>query len=416
MPRAECAVASVSYMRRPQARVDRKRFGQYHAKVSSEGNININREYVVPQNCFINSPDAIILENGQTFGPLNIRYETYGRLNSDRSNAILLTHAFSGDAHAAGYHAVDDRKPGWWDRMIGPGRAIDTERYFVMCSNVLGGCMGTSGPGSINPKTGKPYALEFPVITIQDMVGAQKLLLDYLEIPQLLAVIGGSMGGMQVLEWSIAWPERLRAGIVIASAGRLSTQGIAFDAVGRNAIMTDPNWKGGEYYESGDIPRHGLSIARMIGHITYLSDESMMRKFGRRLQNRESVNFDFTDQFQVESYLEYQGDRFVERFDANSHIYLSKAMDYYDFAARYGTIERALSRAICSYLVISYSSDWLFPPRQIKELVYDMMRLGKDVSYTELDSPYGHDAFLLEGDKQEIIVSSFLQSVAEGRR
>lgn len=276
--------------------------------------------------------------------------------------------------------------------------------------------MGTTGPGDINHLTKNPYALEFPVITIQDMVRAQKLLIDHLGISRLLAVIGGSMGGMQALEWSIAYPDAVGAAIVIASAGRLSTQGIAFDAVGRNAIMTDPNWQKGNYYNSGALPRHGLAIARMIGHITYLSDESMRQKFGRRLQDRDYINFDFADQFQVESYLEYQGDRFVERFDANSYIYLSKAMDYYDFSSRYGSMDAALARVRCSYLVISFSSDWLFPPEQVKELVYAMMRAKKDVSYTELDSPYGHDAFLLGEERQKIIISSFLQSVAEGRR
>lgn len=373
-------------------------------------------DLVESRDLFLDSAEALTLENGQPFGPLNIRYECYGRLDKRKANAILLTHAFSGDAHAAGYHSHEDRKPGWWDSMIGPGRAFDTERYFVICSNVLGGCMGTTGPGSINPKTTRPYALEFPVITIQDMVKAQKILVDHLEIPQLLAVVGGSMGGMQVLEWSIAYPQMLRTAIIIACTGKLSTQGIAFNAVGRNAIMSDPNWNEGAYYGTGKIPRQGLSIARMIGHITYLSDESMRQKFGRKLQAREDFNFDFADQFQVESYLEYQGDRFVERFDANSYIYLSKAVDYYDFASRYGSVDEAISRTQCSFLIVSYSSDWLFPSSQIKELVYAMMRRGRDVSYTELDSPYGHDAFLLETDRQEIIVSSFLQSLLEGRR
>ncbi len=362
------------------------------------------------------SSKALRLESGQDFGPVRVTYETYGRLNSEKTNAILIVHAFSGDAHAAGYHGDSDKKPGWWDSMIGPGKAFDTRQYFVICSNVLGGCMGTSGPNSTDPATGKPYAMDFPVITIQDMVKLQKMLIDHLGIDSLLAVAGGSMGGMQVLEWSIAYPERLRTAIVIASTGRLSAQGIAFNAVGRNAIMFDPNWQQGRYYDSGSFPRQGLSIARMIGHITYLSEESMRMKFGRKLQTREDFNFDFSDQFQVESYLEYQGDRFVERFDANSYIYLSKAMDYYDFSSRFGGLDQSLSRTQCSFLVISYSSDWLFPSYQSKELVYAMMRQGRDVSYTELDSPYGHDAFLLETGRQELIVSSFLKSAMEGRR
>lgn len=368
------------------------------------------------QDLYIDDKNALTLESGVAFGPLNIRYECYGTLNADKSNAVLIVHAFSGDAHAAGYHSSDDRKPGWWDSMIGPGKAFDTDRYFIICSNTLGGCTGTSGPGSINPASGEPYALDFPVITIQDMVETQRILIDHLGIKQLLAIAGGSMGGMQVLEWSIRYPERLRTAIVIASTGRLSAQGIAFNAVGRNAIMSDPYWNGGQYYGKDQIPRQGLSIARMVGHITYLSEESMRVKFGRRLQTRDDFNFDFSDQFQVESYLEYQGDQFVERFDANSYIYLSKAMDYYDFSSRYGTMDSTIDRSTASFLVISYSSDWLFPSYQSKELVYAMMRRGKDVSYTELDSPYGHDAFLLETGRQEIIVSSFLKSAMEGRR
>lgn len=365
---------------------------------------------------YIDDTHALTLESGVEFGPLNIRYECYGTLNADKSNAVLIVHAFSGDAHAAGYHSPDDRKPGWWDSMIGPGKAFDTDRYFIICSNTLGGCTGTSGPGSINPASGDPYALDFPVITIQDMVETERILIDHLGIDQLLAIAGGSMGGMQVLEWSIRYPERLRTAIVIASTGRLSAQGIAFNAVGRNAIMSDPHWNGGHYYGRDHLPRQGLSIARMVGHITYLSEESMRMKFGRRLQTRDDFNFDFSDQFQVESYLEYQGDQFVERFDANSYIYLSKAMDYYDFSSRYGTMDSTIDRSTASFLVISYSSDWLFPSYQSKELVYAMMRRGKDVSYTELDSPYGHDAFLLETGRQEIIVSSFLNSAMEGRR
>lgn len=250
---------------------------------------------------YIDDKNALTLESGVAFGPLNIRYECYGTLNADKSNAVLIVHAFSGDAHAAGYHSSDDRKPGWWDSMIGPGKAFDTDRYFIICSNTLGGCTGTSGPGSINPASGEPYALDFPVITIQDMVETQRILIDHLGIDQLLAIAGGSMGGMQVLEWSIRYPERLRTAIVIASTGRLSAQGIAFNAVGRNAIMSDPHWNGGQYYGKDQIPRQGLSIARMVGHITYLSEESMRVKFGRRLQTRDDFNFDFSDQFQVES-------------------------------------------------------------------------------------------------------------------
>lgn len=370
---------------------------------------------VEPQNLYLEDSKAVELDSGNHFGPINIRYETYGTLNAEKSNAILIVHAFSGDAHAAGYHQNNEEKPGWWDEMIGPGKAFDTDTYFVISSNVLGGCMGTTGPNSINPATGTPYALNFPVITIGDMVKTQKLLIEHLGISQLLAVAGGSMGGMQVLEWSVRFPHMVKTAIVIASTGRLSPQAIAFNAVGRNAIMSDSNWQGGNYYK-GELPRQGLSIARMIGHITYLSDESMKMKFGRKLQTRDDFNFDFADQFQVESYLEYQGDRFVERFDANTYIYLSKAIDYYDFASGYASIDDAVDRTSCSFLVISYSSDWLYPSYQAKELVYAMMRRGKDVSYTELDSPFGHDAFLLETGRQEMIISSFLKSAMEGQR
>ncbi len=370
----------------------------------------------VPRNLSLDDERAVQLESGQFFGPLNIRYETYGRLNSDKSNAVLIIHAFSGDAHAAGRHSPEEKTPGWWDSMIGSGKAFDTNLYFIICSNIFGGCAGTTGPGSIDPKTGNPYGLHFPVITIEDMVKVQKKLVDYLGIKCLLAIAGGSMGGMQVLEWSIAYPDMLRTAIVIASTSRLSAQGIAFDAVGRNAIMSDPHWNGGNYYGQKNMPAKGLAIARMIGHITYLSDKSMRIKFGRKLQAAADFNFDFSDQFQVESYLEYQGDKFVERFDANSYIYLSKAMDYYDFSTRFGDMDTALLRSRCSYLLISYSSDWLFPPYQSRDLVYAMIRQGKDVSYTELDSPYGHDAFLLETGRQEIIISSFLKSAREGKR
>jgi homoserine O-acetyltransferase len=358
-----------------------------------------------------NQTAPLRLESGFDLGPVSVRYETYGTLNKDKSNAILICHAFSGDAHAAGYHTSIHNDPGWWDIMIGPNKAFDTTKFFIICSNVIGGCMGSTGPGSINPKTEKPYALDFPVITIGDMVEVQKALIDRLGIQKLLAVAGGSMGGMQALEWSLRFPDMVFSSIVIASTGRLSAQGIAFNAVGRNAITSDPNWNQGQYYHQ-EVPAKGLAIARMVGHITYLSDKSMGMKFGRKLQSREQFGFDFQDQFQVESYLEYQGDKFVDRFDANSYIYLTKAMDYYDLAETYGSYEEAFANKDIKFLVISYSSDWLFPTYQSKELVYAMMRVGRDVSYTELESPYGHDAFLLEAHRQEVIVKSFLESAA----
>jgi homoserine O-acetyltransferase len=352
---------------------------------------------------------GITLDSGRDFGPITVRYEVYGTLNERRDNAILIVHAFSGDAHAAGLHAETDSHPGWWDDMIGPGKAFDTERYCIICSNVLGGCQGTTGPGSIDPGTGRPYALDFPIITIHDMVKVQVKLLDHLGIEKLLAVAGGSMGGMQALEWAVGFPDRLHSALILASTTRLTAQGIAFNAVGRNAITSDPRWNEGRYYES-EVPSRGLAIARMVGHITYLSDESMGMKFGRKLQERARYEFDFSDQFAVESYLEYQGQKFVDRFDANSYIYLSKAMDYFDLSERYGGLDAAFSRAQCRFLVISFSSDWLYPPYQSKEMVFSLMKNDKDVSYTELSSPYGHDSFLLETGRQEGIIQAFLET------
>lgn len=359
--------------------------------------------------------EVLQLESGHFFGPISVQYETYGELNQDRSNAILVVHAFSGDAHAAGCQGERGKSRGWWYDMIGPGRAFDTDRYFIICSNCLGGCMGSTGPNSQNPETGRPYGLDFPVITISDMVEAQRLLIDHLGISKLHCVAGGSMGGMQVLDWTIRYPERMEKAVVIASTGRLSTQGLAFNAVGRNAIYSDPHWMNGSYYGKA-IPKNGLAIARMIGHITYLSDESMAQKFGRRLQERDRFQLDFQDQFQVESYLNYQGDKFVDRFDANSYIYLSKAMDYFDLDGYQGGFEGSLARTLCSFLILSYTSDWLFPTHQSKELVYTLMRLGKDVSFAELASSYGHDAFLLEYERQGPIISSFLDASSHGDR
>ncbi len=350
---------------------------------------------------------GLLLESGATLPAVTVQYETYGRLSPTGDNAILVLHAFSGDAHAAGRHAEEDRYPGWWDDMIGPGKAFDTDRFFVVCSNVLGGCQGTTGPGSINPATGRHYALDFPVVTIGDMVDVQKRLLDILGIDRLYAVAGGSMGGMQALEWAVRYPQMVERAIVLASTSRLNSQGIAFNAVGRNAIMSDPAWNNGEYYGAPQ-PGHGLAIARMVGHITYLSSESMRQKFGRRLQNGRPGNLAFDDQFEVESYLAYQGEKFVDRFDANSYIYLTKAMDYYDLAGSWGGMEAAMRRVEGSLLVLSYSSDWLFPTEQSKEIVYALARAGKDVSFNEIQSPYGHDSFLLEASLQSELITAFL--------
>ncbi|MFW6329834.1 MAG: homoserine O-acetyltransferase MetX, partial [Alkalispirochaetaceae bacterium] len=296
--------------------------------------------------------EGLLLDSGKQFGPITVRYERYGEVNRDGSNVILVLHAFSGDAHAAGLHSPGDSHPGWWEEMIGPGRALDTNRYCVICTNVLGGCQGTTGPGSTNPETGEPYALTFPIITIRDMTNVQRLLLEQLGIERLYAVIGGSMGGMNALDWAVAYPEQVERAIVLASTARSGAQSIAFNAVGRNAIMSDPRWNEGRYY-GGETPSRGLAIARMVGHITYLSNESMGMKFGRRLQERDGFGFTFTDQFAVESYLEYQGDKFVDRFDANSYIYLTKAMDYFDLSERYGSLDEAFGRTRARFLILS---------------------------------------------------------------
>ncbi len=357
------------------------------------------------------------LESGKSLGPITVAYETYGQLNDEKSNAILVCHALSGDAHAAGRHSPEDRKPGWWDTMIGPGKAFDTDRYFVICSNFLGGCKGTTGPSSINPETGRPYGLTFPVFTIGDMVEVQRLLLDHLGIERLLSMAGGSMGGMQVLEWSVRYPERMASAMPLATTSRLSAQGIAFDAVGRNAIMTDPKWNRGDYYDDPEGPARGLAVARMIGHITYLSEESMHRKFGRRLQVLDEYSYDFFEtDFQVESYLDYQGRSFVERFDANTYLYVTKAMDYFNLADHGGSLEEALSDVTAKYLVMSFSSDWLFPTWQSKEIVKALVANQKDVSFVEIESDAGHDAFLLEVDIVTDAVSNFLKTVEESTK
>jgi homoserine O-acetyltransferase len=356
---------------------------------------------------FAEPPGELALESGRSLGPITLAYETYGALNASRDNALLVVHALSGDAHVAGYHTPDDKAPGWWDEMVGPGKPLDTNRYFVICSNVIGGCQGSTGPSSINPKTGEPYGLTFPVVTIKDMVNAQRALLDHLGIDTLYAVVGGSMGGMQVLEWAVSYPERVRLALPIATTARLSPQAIAFDEVGRQAIMADPDWRDGDYYGRRP-PVHGLSIARMIGHITYLSDASMHQKFGRRLQDKAEYGYDFVTDFEVESYLRYKGDSFVKRFDANSYLYISKAMDYFDLAREAGSLRAALAAARAKFLVVSFSSDWLFPPYQSKEIVKALRQNQAEVIYTEITSDYGHDAFLLEVEQLGRLISGFL--------
>ncbi len=348
------------------------------------------------------------LECGKTLGPIDVAYETYGGLNQTGDNAVLICHALSGDAHVAGVNSPEDRKTGWWDNMIGPGKGIDTNKYFVICSNLLGGCSGTTGPSSINPQTGRPYGLEFTIVTVADMVRVQKLLLDKLGIKKLLAVIGGSIGGMQVLQWAIAYPDFVKAAIAIATATHLGAQSIAFDAVGRNAILADANFADG-HYEDIKGPDRGLAIARMIGHITYLSEQGMREKFGRKLRSADSYRYDFDSEFAVETYLDHQGQTFVERFDANSYLYITKAADYFDLQKDYGSLTNAFANTRSRFLIVSFTSDWLFTPAQSEAIVDALVANRKDVSFCNINSPYGHDAFLLEPETLGSFISGFLE-------
>ncbi len=350
--------------------------------------------------------EPIELDSGASLNNVTVAYETYGELNKEKSNAILICHALTGDAHAAGWHR-GDKKPGWWEILIGPGKAIDSEKYFIICSNVLGGCKGTTGPSSINPKTGEEYGLNFPVITIKDMVKVQKKLVDSFEINQLAAVIGGSMGGMQVLQWMITYPKMMKKAIPIATSAMSYPQQIAFNAVGRQAIFSDPNWNNGNYYETGKKPENGLSLARMIAHITYLSDESMDIKFGRGLQDKEEISYDFTIDFQVESYLRHQGRTFVKRFDANSYLYITKAVDLFDLSVN-NSLSDGFKDVEAKVEIISVDSDWLYPTEQSKEILTALNTNDVDVSYSEIKSNYGHDAFLLEKGQLNFIFSKFL--------
>ncbi len=350
------------------------------------------------------------LKSGKSLGPIDVAYETYGSLNENGDNAILICHALSGDAHVAGFNSNEDKKAGWWDNMVGPGKGIDTDKYFVICSNCLGGCSGTTGPGDINPATGKPYGLDFPIITMEDMVEVQRLLVEKLGIKSLLCVVGGSMGGMQVMQWSVSYPDLVKSAIVVASSTRLNPQAIAFDAVGRHCILADSEFHDGQYHDS-EGPGRGLAIARMIGHITYLSEKGMRAKFGRSLRNSKDYKYDLDSEFSVETYLDYQGQTFVERFDANSYLYITKAMDYFDLSRDAGSLVNAMKPANSRFLVVSFTSDWLFPPEQSEEFVYALSATEKDVSYCNIESPYGHDAFLLEPDKLGKLISGFVDSV-----
>src|SRR5438477_4600904 len=358
---------------------------------------------------------ALQLDCGVSLAPFQIAYQTYGKVNADKSNVILICHALTMDQHVANTHPVTGKK-GWGDIMVGPGRPIDTDRYFVICPNVVGGCMGSTGPFSTNPKTGKVWGLDFPVITIPDMVRAQAMLLDRLGIDSLFCVLGGSMGGMEVLQWATAYPKRIFSALPIATSTRHSAQNIAFHEVGRQAIMADPDWRGGRYFSEGVIPHRGLGVARMAGHITYLSDAALHRKFGRRLQDRENPTFSFDADFQVESYLRHQGISFVERFDANSYLYLTRAMDYFDLAADYdGVLARAFKNSETRFCVVSFTSDWLFPTSDSRSTVHALNAAGARVSFAEIEPDKGHDAFLLEEPELFMIVRGFLDAAGKAR-
>ncbi len=359
---------------------------------------------------FAHSPYELTLDSGERLGHVILAYETYGKLNDRRSNAILILHALSGDAHAAGFHERDN-KPGWWNEMIGHGKAFDTDTYFVICSNVLGGCRGSTGPSSINPATGKPYGLDFPTLTIKDMVNAQRHLIDHLRIEKLLCVVGGSMGGMQALQWAASYPDRVRSVIPIATTLKHSPQQIAFNEVGRQAIMSDPEWKGGNYF-GGAPPSKGLAVARMIGHITYMSDTSMSEKFGRRIKNG-SVQSRFGAEFEVERYLHYHGDNFVKRFDANSYLYITKALDYFDLS-NCRTLFEVFKDIRAKFLIMAFKSDWLYPTYQSKEILKICKLAGIEATYCEINSTYGHDAFLLEIEEETHLIRHFLKRVFNG--
>jgi homoserine O-acetyltransferase len=357
----------------------------------------------------------LVLDSGKQLSPLTIAYMTYGTLNADRSNAVLIEHALSGDQFVAGTHPVTG-KPGWWDIVVGPGKPIDTDRFFVICSNVVGGCMGTTGPADVDPATGRPYGKNFPVVTIRDMVRAQTMLLDALGIDQALCVLGGSMGGMQVLQWAASYPERVFSAMPIATAARHSAQNIAFNEVGRQAIMADPAWHGGDYWAHGAQPSKGLAVARMAAHITYLSETALQRKFGRNLQNRDAVTFGFDADFQIESYLRHQGMTFVDRFDANSYLFITRAMDYFDLAADYGgVLAEAFRSAKTRFCLVSFTSDWLFPTSENKRIAHALNAAGANVSFVEIASDRGHDAFLLDEPQLFDTIRGFLNSAATAR-
>ncbi len=375
---------------------------------SGDGSVGLVERHTLK---LFSSAAPLVLAGGGQLNEVTVTYETYGTLSPQRDNAVFVCHALTGDAHAAGRHDSESEKAGWWDNFIGPGKGLDTDRYFVICANVLGGCQGTTGPGDLRDGSNGPWGLEFPFITVDDMVTVHAALIEHLGIQQLLAVIGGSLGGMQVLEWAARFPDTIRSAIVLASGSKLSARGIAFNAIGRRAILVDPNFHDGDYYSHEESPRFGLALARMVAHVTYLSEASIEMKFGRRLQEGDRFAYDLAreTEFQVESYLHHQGKRFVERFDANSYLYLTRAMDYFDLAATHESLPAALGNTDARFLVVSYSTDWLFPTSQSREMVSAMVEAERDVTMVEFESPYGHDAFLIEHEQLSGVVAPFLE-------
>ncbi len=357
--------------------------------------------------------ETLVLTSGSELYHFTLSYETYGRLNTERTNAILICHALSGDAHVAGYYTDDPKeKPGWWDAAVGPGKIFDTDKFFVVCSNVLGGCMGSTGPQSPHPEDGEPYGMRFPVVTIQDMVKAQARLMDRLGIRRWFAVAGGSMGGMQALQWAVEYPHRVHSCLFIASTPMASAQQIAFNEIGRQSIYADPNWNEGDYYHA-DPPSRGLAVARMVGHITYMSEQSLDHKFGRRLQDRNQLGYNFQTDFAVESYLSYQGNKFVQRFDPNSYLYVTKALDYYDISEQYGGLDAAATRVQCPFLIMSFSSDWLYPKHHHDALAKALEGAGKDVERHHIEASFGHDSFLVEVDTMQYYAGGYLNRLWE---
>ncbi len=367
---------------------------------------------VSPQTAHFSEP--LPLTSGQSFAPYDLVYETYGALNADRSNAVLICHALNASHHVAGYPAHDPGQIGWWDNMVGPGKPVDTDRFFVIGVNNLGSCFGSTGPASLNPATGKPYGAAFPVVTVEDWVHAQARLADRLGIAQFAAVMGGSLGGMQAMQWSMAYPHRIRHAVIVASTPRLSAQNIAFNEVARRAIVNDPDFHGGHYYEKNTVPRLGLSVARMIGHITYLSDDDMAEKFGRQLRGSESYRFGFDVEFEIESYLRYQGEKFSTYFDANTYLLITRALDYFDPAQGYGgDLTKAFATITAKNLLISFTTDWRFPPERSREIVEALLAQKKQVTYAEINAPHGHDAFLMDDPHYHRVVAAYFDRIAK---